>query len=186
MSFPTEGPGDCPTPTVTHAHPGPRAPHPPPPPAGSLLSRPPIRPHPPRLLSPRHLFGKERAPGTVSHTRPGVLPNSQGRVSTRWPPAICRRSVGTAAAALASGWPRRRASRPNGASLAPQIRGVHPGAGRARLPAPRTVARLCPPGSLGGIQAPSPAEAGGVSCRWPSGSLCHLPAALASVSPPVE
>lgn len=60
------------------------------------------------------------------------------------------------------------------------------GAGRARLPAPRPVARLCPPGSLGEIQAPSPAEAGGVSCRWPSSSLCHLPAALASVSPPVE
>ena len=75
----------------------------------------------------------------------------------------------------------------NGASLAPQIRGVHPGRGGPGTAA-GTEARgpACPPGSLGEIQAPSPAEAGGVSCRWPSSSLCHLPEALASVSPPVE
>lgn len=59
------------------------------------------------------------------------------------------------------------------------------GVGPARLWVQRPAAWLCPPGSLGEIQAPSLTEAGGVSgCRPPS-SLRHLPAALASVSLPV-
>lgn len=186
MSFPTEGPGDRPTPTVTHAHPGAQSPAP----ASSASRVSPIaapdRTSPAKTPLPKTSVWKGMLPGyCFSHTP--------------WGPAKFSREGFLQLATCHLRAERGNCSRGPGVRMAPQtslptkrcfVRSANtwgaPGAGRARLPAPRTVARLCPPGSLGEIQAPSPAEAGGVSCRWPSSSLCHLPAPLASVSPPVE